>query len=269
MPHPHQKKERHDLKQKKSLSQVFLKVTWPCEKVVSKLTSWSVSHVLEVGSGKGNLTDFLLNAGFKVTAIEKDTRFSDYLLERFSSHIKTEQLQIINQDFLKCNLENWHEQLPKNSISAIVGNIPYSISSLILIKSLPMLQPIVGLIFLVQYEFAARLVARPNSKEYGSLSVFSQLRSHINLDHKVSKNCFSPVPKVDSAIVSFTPAPTKLPQDVLNSVEELTRLSFNQRRKMLRNSLKSKIKTVIDFDLNRRPETLSPQEFIALSQLLN
>ena len=263
---------KRPVKQKKSLSQIFLKATWPLQKMVDRLKSWDVTHVLEIGPGQGALTIPLLEAGFKVVAVEKDRGFADILERKLADLGFQQSCQIVQKDILKYDVQGWLDSLPPEAKPAIVGNIPYKISTPILVKSIPFLEKILGLMFLVQAEFATRMVAAAGSKEYGSLSVFVQLRAKTTLEAKVKSECFRPKPKVDSALVSLTPLQTMYPAPLLKSVESVTRAAFSQRRKKLRNGVRSFLKDRLGegspIDLDRRPETLSPLEFIELTRFL-
>ena len=257
------------LVQRRALSQVFLRAEWPGLKVAERLNSWHVRRVLEVGPGGGILTKTLLANKFKVTAVEKDRRFAEKLRDQVHGD-ETGQLQVVEQDFLQFDLASWFAA--SGEPSAIVGNIPYSISSPILVKILPHIASVKGAIFLVQLEFGQRLVANPNSKAYGSLSVFTQLRAKPEMECRVDRGCFSPVPRVDSALVSFRAKASPLSNTLLSKVETVTRSAFNQRRKILRNAIKPYLTDDLDasspFDLNRRPETLWPEEFVLLTKHL-
>lgn len=138
---------------------------------------------------------------------------------------------------------------------------------------LPHLHLLNGSIFMVQLEFAQRVVAAPGGKDYGSLSVYCQLRAKCEFNFKVEKTCFTPIPKVDSAVMTLRsrhdePAPGKL----LQYTETICRVAFTQRRKKLRNSVKPFMRGRPDedcpLDLNRRAETLSPEDFIKLAAFL-
>ena len=226
------------IRQKKSLGQVFLNTDWPVKRLVSTIESWGVKRVLEIGPGPGILTKTLLQAGFEVTAVEKDTRFSEKLADFYETHqssFKT-NLEIVNIDVLKFDLEHWLSQSPLPT--AIVGNIPYNISTGILTWVLPHLQDIKGAEFLVQLEFASRVAGQAGTKDYGSLSVFSQLRAKVSIDCKVERACFRPIPKVDSALLLLQSRTNHYDDQLLAKVEQVARTSFTQRRKMLRNAIK-------------------------------
>ncbi len=257
---------------RKSLSQVFLVETWPCQKIVEEIESWSAKRVIEIGPGAGALTFFLLKAGIKVTSVEKDTRFFDHLTEIRKSMPESNKdlFSIVNEDILKFNLEKWLSA--SGEPAAIVGNIPYSISTQILTLALNAMPHILGAAFMVQLEFGQRLVAPPNSKDYSSLSIYAQLRARLYLGPVVPRHCFKPAPKVDSVLVMMRPINTRIEEDVLLNTESLVRSAFMQRRKKLRNSIASFIRDYPEiswpFDLNRRAEELSPEDYVACGRLL-
>ena len=260
------------IRQKRSMGQVFLRSSWPVQKVVDKLRAWKTERVLEIGPGGGILTRGLLGAGFQVTAVEKDDRFAERLADynRSRGDQSGGTLDVVNDDFLKFDLEGWVAESGQRS--AIVGNIPYNISSPVLIKVLEQINKVQGIYLLTQLEFAARLAAQAGTRSFGSLSVFTQLRSRVTLECKVDRSCFSPVPRVDSALVSFQAAKSPLPAELLKNVEALTRRAFMGRRKMLRNAVgmffNDKTTGTCPVDLNRRPDSLYPMEYGELARFL-
>lgn len=265
------KNYRNELRPIKSLGQVFLTESWPCVKVAEKMKSWKVSHVLEIGPGPGILTTQLLKAGIKVTAVEKDHRFYDHMqdLKLNLPEDQRENLELVHCDILRFDLDEWAKP---NTHQAIVGNIPYNISTPILMATLKHLPKLKGLEFLVQLEFGQRVAASANNKNYGSLSVFTQLRAKVELDGTVPRGCFRPAPKVDSVLLALQPLAKMHDQETLLKTEALTRAAFMQRRKKMRNSISAFTKGLpesdIPVDLNRRGETLTPAEFVALATAL-
>lgn len=257
--------------QRKSLGQVFLNTDWPVKRVTEQLTDLNVRRVLEIGPGNGILTEALAAAGIKVTAIEKDDRFA----ERLSERIKRGELsgvEVMNQDILKVDLQKWVQENHHETL-AIVGNIPYNISTPIVMWALPQLAHLKAAVLMVQLEFAQRLSAACDTKDYGSLSVYCQLRAFCDFNFKVDKACFNPIPKVDSAVITLRPRPEPLANDAtLQYTETICRIVFTQRRKKLRNTIKPFLKSSDDtdcpIDLNRRPETLTPTDFIQLTKFL-
>lgn len=261
------------IRQKKSLGQVFLKEEWPCVKMVEALQKENITHVLEIGPGAGVLTKHLLKAGFHVTSVEKDTRFADLLTSRKQEFLEgtSGSFEIINQDFLRFDLESWLGG--KKTGVAVCGNIPYNISTPILRLILPYLGRLSFVSFLVQLEFAERVAAKAKTEEYGSLSVFCQLRSVPKLEFVVKKTCFTPVPKVDSAVLSLKPHLEMESPEVLLKTEMVTRQAFTQRRKMLSNSISPFLKPETDIQslgvpLTVRAETLDPSAWVRLAKAL-
>ncbi len=261
------------IRQKKSLGQVFLNTDWPVRKVVDKMSEWKVKRVIEIGPGPGILTRALLDAGILVTAVERDDRFVERLHDyRNLAHPDlAARLEIVGEDILKFDLESWIDH--SHEAAAVVGNIPYNISSPIIMWSLPYLDRLKGVNFLTQLEFATRLAGQVGTKAYGSLSVFTQLRSLVSIDCKVERTCFNPVPKVDSALVTLRPRTEKLSPKKLRAVETITRSAFTQRRKILKNAVKQYLAdeamiAQCPIDLNRRPDSLRPEEYIELANFI-
>ena len=218
------------------------------------------------------MTKHLLEGGLNVTCIEKDTRFAELLQER-KEELTTSHggsLEIINEDILKFDLESWIENAPE--ASAVCGNIPYNISSPILNKVLPQIEKIKIASFMVQLEFGQRVCSSSGNKNYGSLSVFSQLRAKTNLDFVVPKGCFSPVPKIDSAVISFTRPTRKYSEELLLKAETVTRQSFTMRRKKLGNAmakfLNGKDLEGVPVNLDQRPDVTTPEEYIAMTKFI-
>lgn len=258
--------------QKKSLGQVFLRDTSSISKTIGILESMNIEHVVEIGPGGGALTGPLLAKNLRVTAIEKDPRFAEALKDQFVLHCNSKSLTIVNEDILKFDFGTALNG--ENPIKcALVGNIPYYISTPIVELALQNLHRFKCVLLMVQLEFAKRLGAAHGSKDYGSLSVFAQLRSECKIEFEISRHMFSPVPKVDSAVVCIKPLSSPMgTAEELSFCEKVSRTTFSHRRKMLRNSLSpflsSDLKVQSPYDLNRRPETLSPNELLELSKWL-
>lgn len=256
------------IRQKKSLGQVFLKAEWPLRKTVETLKDWGVTRVLEIGPGGGVLTRALLDGGLRVTAVEKDNRFAEQL--NITALLSEGRLTVINRDILKFDLAAWLAESQEKT--AVVGNIPYYISSPITLWVLPHLERLAGVFFLVQLEFAERLAARPGTKDYGSLSVFTQLRAQVEFAGKVDRTAFKPVPKVHSALVALRQHPAPLDPKTLDQTEKVTRKAFQMRRKKLRNAvgdfLTPEGEADCPIDLNRRPDVLTPEEYVLLARHL-
>jgi 16S rRNA (adenine1518-N6/adenine1519-N6)-dimethyltransferase len=234
--------------------------------------SQGIRNVLEIGPGGGALTKELLSKGFAVTAVEKDSRFAELLVESCKgSFAPGASLMVVNDDVLKFDLSKWLTET--NGVRAVCGNIPYNISSSIMQWVIPVMPNLECAIFMVQKEFARRLVAVPSTKDYGSLSVYAQLRAKLRILFDVPREIFKPVPKVDSAVFIMSRPDADYSDRDLADSEKVTRFVFTQRRKMLRNSLGKltdlSSESELPIDLNRRPDSLTPVEFVELARALH
>ncbi len=250
------------------MGQVFLHDEWPVKRVVEIAQEWRALEVIEIGPGGAILTNALSKAGIETTAIEKDDRFAERLVQAALPGV-----HVVNQDILEFDLGAWIDGVEKSGRrAAVLGNIPYNISSPIVMWVLPHLHRLVGATFLVQLEFAKRLAAKPHTKDYGSLTVFTQMRADVRLDCEVGREFFTPVPKVDSAIVVMEARKEPLTPEVMKKIETIARQAFHQRRKKLRNAVKpflaGRSESDCPIDLNRRPETLTLEEFSELAEFL-
>ena len=249
---------------KKSLGQHFLKDLGVAQRIAETIQS---GRVLEIGPGMGVLTQFLLrNPAIDLTAIELDRDSVAYLREWYP------ELKLIEGDFLKLDL---NKLFPEGEF-AIIGNYPYNISSQIFFRVLDYRDRIPVCSGMIQKEVAERLASQPGKKAYGILSVLLQAYYDIEYLFTVDEYVFAPPPKVKSAVIRLT----RNKRRQLDCDEELFRTvvktAFNQRRKQMRNSLKalvesrkSKVESErLDFFLTRRPEQLSVDEFVELTNLL-
>ncbi len=246
---------------KKYLGQHFLKDKKIASDIVDALKAEGVSQVLEIGAGTGVLTEFLLKKDFQTYVIELDNESVNYLERNFI------QLQdkIIFEDFLKFDLRKYFK-----SQVAVIGNFPYNISSQILFRVLEFKDIIPELVGMFQKEVAKRIASGPGSKVYGILSVLMQAYYDIDYLFTVDESVFNPPPKVKSGVLRLK----RKDKTVLDCNEKLfkqiVKAGFNQRRKTLRNSLKQitgKTDTS-DTIFNQRPEQLSVDEFVYLTNLL-
>ena len=214
--------------------------------------------VLEIGPGNGIITKLLAEEAKKVIAIEIDDRLVNNLREFLPDNV-----ELIHDDVLKVDFEILTQ------FNKIVSNLPFQISSPITFKFLEHEFSMAVLIY--QKEFADRMAAKPNSKDYSRLSVGVYYKAHCEIVESVSKACFNPQPKVDSSIVKLTPRKTP-PFSILDEpfFFDLTRELFNHRRKKIKNTL-NKLYNVQFEDvhyLNRRVEELTPEEIGELSNTL-
>ncbi len=236
--------EKHNLAAKKSLGQNFL-----CDlNLTSKIARYAGSldgvTVVEIGPGPGGLTRALLMEGAKkVIAIEMDPR-TEPALEEISNH-HDGKLQVVFGDALKQDM-----QALVSGRTKIIANLPYNVATQLLLNWLehnPWPTWFESMTLMFQKEVVERIVANPNSKAYGRLSVICQWRCDVKLAFTVDKANFMPPPKVTSAIVHMVPKPLSADAPSLKSLSTITLAAFNQRRKMLRASLKNTLPNAIDF----------------------
>ena len=264
--------ERHDLRAKKSLGQNFLlDLNLTC-RIARSAGDLSNHTVIEVGPGPGGLTRALLHEGAKkVIAIEMDPRALGALQE-IADHYPG-QLDVIEGDALKVDMASL---VPEGPVR-IVANLPYNVGTQLLLNWLesdPWPPFYDSLTLMFQKEVAERIIATEEDKAYGRLGVIAGWRTHADKLFDVAKECFSPPPKVTSSIVHLSPKANPLPCN-LRSLEQVTAASFGQRRKMLRQSLKSlgvdHLQLIANAGLEptQRAETVSVEGFVAMANGLD
>ncbi|OAD91124.1 16S rRNA (adenine(1518)-N(6)/adenine(1519)-N(6))-dimethyltransferase [Aequorivita soesokkakensis] len=252
-----------EVRAKKHLGQHFLKDETIAEKIGDTLTLKGYKNVLEIGPGMGVLTKYLIQKNVEVIAMDLDTESIAYLEENYPD----KNLKILEADFLKYDIS----QLFGEEQFAITGNFPYNISTQIVFKMLEWKERIPEFTGMFQKEVAQRICEKEGSKAYGILSVLAQAFYDAEYLFTVPPSVFNPPPKVDSGVLRL-----KRKEDFSVPCDEkmlykVVKTAFQQRRKTLRNSLKSfnlsdKIKEDAIFGL--RPEQLSVSQFIALTQKL-
>ena len=228
--------------------------------------------VVEIGPGRGALTEVLLTSVDRLVAVEIDRDLVALLRTRQD----VRKLHLIEGDILKVDLGEVLRNAGGRRL-LIVGNLPYNITAPLIFHLLAHAACISRAIVMVQREVARRLVASPGSKDYSLLSVLVAMRAEVELRLQVGRDCFRPVPAVDSSVVElrFAAKPRYAVQDA-DCFDRLVRRAFGQRRKMLRNSLLGlnpeggrpwleELGQQADIELTRRPEELSIEEFVRLS----
>lgn len=248
------------VKAKKHLGQHFLKDESIASKIADTLSYKNYNHVLEIGPGMGVLTKYLLKKDTTIHVIEIDTESVTYLKSNYLNLAD----RIIEKDFLKYNLKEVFNDEP----FAIIGNFPYNISSQIVFKLLDMREQIPEFSGMFQKEVAKRICSKEGNKVYGILSVLTQAFYEAEYLFTVPPSVFNPPPKVDSGVLRL-----KRKENYTLPCNEalffkVVKTSFQQRRKTLRNSLKTfnlsdnlKANTIFD----KRPEQLSVPDFIELT----
>ena len=254
------------IKAKKSLGQNFLIDKNIIKSIVNVGDVKKNNVILEVGPGTGNLTEYILKKNpKKIFVIEKDSNLVNLLNGKFS-----DKINILNEDILKFDLNN----ISKEKI-IIFGNLPYNISTKILtqwITTPEKFKCYKKLILMFQKEVADRILAKTNSRNYGRLSIISNWRLNIKKEFNISPQCFFPKPKVDSTLLSFVPKKEFYYIKNPENLEKITRIFFNQRRKMIKNPLKQIFKNpervAINFklNLNLRPQNLSPLTYFNITR---
>jgi 16S rRNA (adenine1518-N6/adenine1519-N6)-dimethyltransferase len=248
---------------KKHLGQHFLKDENIASKIADSLSFEGYQNVLEIGPGMGVLTKYLLKKEKTIWVVEIDNESIDYL----KSHYLHLTDRIINADFLKMDLASHFNGEPL----AIIGNFPYNISSQIVFKAIEFRDLIPEFSGMFQKEVAMRIAAGPGSKTYGIISVLTQAFYEVEYLFTVPPTVFNPPPRVDSGVIRLVRKKDyHLPVDV-PFFFRVVKTAFNQRRKTLRNSLKSfQISDNLKEDVifAQRPEQLSVEQFIELTKSL-
>ncbi len=253
------------LKPKKSLGQNFILSSEITKKIVALAGSLENFNVIEIGPGYGALTrEILVHNPKSLLSIEKDrdlVKHHDQLLNEHQG-----KYRIIEEDALHVTEEELIERPVK-----VIANLPYNISVVLFLKWLNNIKFFTSLTLMFQKEVADRITARPNSKDYGSLSVLSQLLCDIKKEFDIEPKEFFPRPKVHSSVITVNPLPTPKFAVNLETLTRLIRAVFAQRRKMLRNSLQNitnHTETVLEnakLSGNERPENLTIEQFCLLA----
>ncbi len=252
------------IRAKKSLGQNFLVDNNILEKIVN-CTDIENKTIMEVGPGTGNLTAFILKKKPKeLFVIEKDNVLVEVLKNKFNK-----RLNIINEDILNIDENN----LFKDKVT-VFGNLPYNISTEILTKWI--INLIDGfwfecLVLMFQKEVAERIIAECNTSNYGRLSIICNWKLNIKKICDIKPEAFSPKPKIDSSLLIFYPKKNFIKINDPNNLEKITRIFFNQRRKMLKKPFNQlfngnkKVLNKLKIDLNQRPQNISLEMYYKLA----
>ena len=250
---------------KKSLGQNFL-IDKEVLRLIVNLTSIEGKTILEIGPGTGNLTSLILEKKPKeFCVIEKDNELAKKLTEAYKNKIK-----VINEDVLKVE-----ENILFSEKIKVFGNLPYNISTEILSKWIINLKDYFWfdcLILMFQKEVADRIIAKYNSSNYGRLSILSNWKLNIKKICDIKPVSFYPRPKIDSSLLIFTPKNNYYPIKDVRNLEKITRIFFNQRRKMLKKPFNQifngdkKIINKLKINLNLRPQNLDLETYYKLTK---
>lgn len=265
--------ERHGFTFKKSFGQNFLTDTNILQKIVDTAEIDKNVNVIEIGPGIGALTEFLAENAAEVMAFEIDDRLVPILADTLRDF---DNVTVVNQDILKVDLAQYIAEFKNPDLPIkVVANLPYYITTPILLALLEQHLPITHIVTMVQKEVAERMIAAPGSKIYGTLSVAVQYHTEPRIVREVAPRSFIPAPEVASAVIACRRR-EKPPVDVTDErmFFRVARASFGQRRKTLANALlgtgasKEIVRLALDaaaIDAKRRGETLSLAEFARLA----
>jgi len=254
---------------RKRFGQNFLRDANIIERILKSIDPAPDDRLLEIGPGQAALTDLLAASGAQLDCVELDRDLAGFLEKRFAGN---ERVRIHQHDILKFDLQSLTPALERNSLR-VIGNLPYNISTPVLFHLLKSHELIKDMVFMLQLEVVERMAAQPGNKTYGRLGLMLQYFCEIEHLFNVPPEAFTPRPKVSSAIVRLRPH-TEFPLKAKDpaTLEQVVRTAFNQRRKTLKNSLKTIMseeamaETGIDFSL--RPENLSLADYVRLSDAI-
>lgn len=269
--------QKHNFKFSKSLGQNFLIDTNVIDRILEGARVKEGDYVIEVGPGIGTLTKEMGRSAEKVVAIEIDKTLIPILEETLEDF---PNIEVINQDILKVNVQELVKEKLNGGQVKLVANLPYYITTPIVMKFLEEDIPVTDIVVMVQKEVADRMNAKPNTKDYGALSVAVQYYCDTEIVAKAPRHMFMPQPNVDSTVIGLHVREEQIYHvDNEDIFFKTVKASFGQRRKTLLNSLgglgflsKDQIKEALkeaNIDEKRRGETLSIEEFASLSNAVN
>ncbi len=249
---------------RKRFGQHFLHDPAVIERIVNTFQPDKSDFVVEIGPGQGILTRALVHRVARFTAVEIDRDLAASLEQEF---VDKPTVSILTADALSFNFC----ALMKEIRLRVIGNLPYNISTPLLFHLFQQSHCIRDMLFMLQKEVVDRLCAIPGNKTYGRLSVMAQWQCKITRQFTVGSGAFSPPPRVDSAVVRLVPHNKRIQLENREHFSHLVQAAFNQRRKTLRNALKDQVDAVsikaAGIDASRRAETLTVEEFAALSNI--
>ena len=269
--------QKHNFKFSKSLGQNFLIEDNVIDRILAGARLSEGDKIIEVGPGIGTLTREMGKVADKVVAIEIDKTLIPILEETLAD---LDNVEVVNQDILKVNVEELVKEKLSGGPVKLVANLPYYITTPIVMKFLEENIPVTDIVVMVQKEVADRMNAGPGTKDYGALSVAVQYYCDTEIVAKAPRHMFVPQPNVDSTVIGLhVREERKYPVDNEEIFFKTVKASFGQRRKTLLNSLgtlgfltKDQVKEALsnaNIDEKRRGETLTIEEFATLSNVIN
>lgn len=253
---------------RKRFGQNFLHDQQVIDRIISQIAPSRDDHLLEIGPGQGALTKQLAESGARVDCVELDRDLAEHLKHQYRDY---DNVHIHQQDILKFDLNDL--ELSDKRIR-VIGNLPYNISTPVLFHLLKYYEKIEDMSFMLQLEVVERMSANVGDKNYGRLSLMLQYYCQAEKLFDVSPQAFTPQPKVNSAIVRLTPH-EELPVSAIDPdcLKVVVRTAFNQRRKTLKNSLKTLISDSelgdLEIDMRLRPEKLSLTDYVKISDAIS
>ncbi|MCX4028023.1 16S rRNA (adenine(1518)-N(6)/adenine(1519)-N(6))-dimethyltransferase RsmA [Endozoicomonas sp. SM1973] len=252
---------------RKRFGQNFLHDTGVIQRIIQAITPQQDQHLVEIGPGQGALTASLVASGSETHVIELDRDLVPGLLASFASY---NNFHLHQGDALKFDFKQLAD--PNQKIR-VIGNLPYNISTPLLFHLFSFRELISDMHFMLQKEVVERLAAQPGEKAYGRLGIMAQYFCQIDYLFTVNPGAFKPAPKVDSAIVKLTPHRSiEQPAEDIKQLEQVVKLAFSQRRKTIRNTLKSLFAAdelhQLAIDPTLRPEQITLSQFISLANYL-
>lgn len=253
---------------RKRFGQNFLHDQHIIDRIVKEISPQKDQHLLEIGPGQGALTQQLAESGARLDCIELDRDLTAHLNQQYRNH---DNVQIHQHDILKFDL---NELIDDSKPLRIIGNLPYNISTPVLFHLLKYHQHIEDMSFMLQLEVVERMSAGVGDKNYGRLSLMLQYFCQAEKLFDVPPQAFHPQPKVNSAIVRLTPyRKPPIPANDIECLNLVVRTAFNQRRKTLKNSLKTLISEEaleeLAIDIKLRPENLSLKNYVNITNSLS
>jgi 16S rRNA (adenine1518-N6/adenine1519-N6)-dimethyltransferase len=264
--------QKYNFNFRKQYGQNFLIDEGVLEDIIDKSGITEDDCVLEIGPGIGTLTQYLAEKSRHVVAVEIDKALIPILADTLSDY---DNVTVINDDILKVDITRIVGEYNSGKPIKVVANLPYYITTPIINKIINEKLDVKQMILMVQKEVGERFSAKPNTKDYSSITVFLNYYYEIRKEFLVSRNCFYPQPNVDSVIISFTRKEKKLKVNNEDKFFKLIRDSFVQKRKTLRNNLKeydfNKIESILEsrgFQKDVRAEALPLELFVEISNNL-
>ena len=250
-----------NIKPRKTLGQNFLIDTNISRKITKLVQGQLADPIIEIGPGTGSLTNELLKDNYRIKAVEVDKQLTHLLRERFGD---VPNIEIINEDAMSFD----YSQLT-GPWWIMVGNLPYNIGTRLLIKLITEVPQIHRYVIMLQDEVAERIVAKPNTKHYGSISVLFSLFTDSKLQFNVSKNCFEPKPKILSTVLTIQ-RETLVDEEIRFKAFEISKIAFQQKRKKIKTALRDYIDEEkaekLLLDLNSRPQELTPNDYLSIAE---